>query len=240
VRKARFLTQFNQVVGALVITQRRLKGTCPVIDNTFITRYTATKEPKLGPVCRGSEVSSAPFGVDPSFSGASSLFRGDASSSQFYAPWEIGDTGEPFGFFPHSYDGMNRTNKSSNLIWSTEASNFKLLFSDRLSGAEANRLITYMIDGGFIDRLTDEVKVEIITLNVNLKMFSIFEFTFNWKVCLSLASKSTNDIVGEQLNPELICRMEEISFGIIEYRLSLSNFTSKPTKLFSSWLRFYV
>ena len=43
-------------------------------------------------------------------------------------------------------------------------------------------MITYMQDGGFIDQLTDEVKVEIITLNSNLKMFSIFEFTFNWKV----------------------------------------------------------
>ena len=181
-RKARFLTPFNQVVGALVITQRRLEGTCPVIDNYFISRYSATKEPKLGLVCRGSEISSSPFGVDPSFSGASSLYRGDIAPNQFYSPWEIDDSGEPFGFFPHSYDGINRTNKSSDLVWSPDANSFKLLFSDRLSGAEANRLITYMQDGGFIDQLTDEVKVEIITLNSNLKMFSIFEFTFNWKV----------------------------------------------------------
>uniref|UniRef100_A0A7S0MD93 C2 domain-containing protein n=1 Tax=Cryptomonas curvata TaxID=233186 RepID=A0A7S0MD93_9CRYP len=62
-----------------------------------------------------------------------------------------------------------------------EESTFKLYISEEVDSVEANRLMTFMKDGGFLDFQTDEVMVEIITLNSNLNIFAIFVFTFKWQ-----------------------------------------------------------
>ena len=64
IRKARFLTPYNQLVGGVVITQRRVAGKCQTHTDT-IGKYVSSKLASLGPVCQGSEVTSDPFGVAP-------------------------------------------------------------------------------------------------------------------------------------------------------------------------------
>jgi hypothetical protein len=184
VRKARFLTPYNQLFGAVTITQKRLAASCP-LRNDSVGRYSATKDPRLGPICRGSVTDSSPFGRDPAFSSTSSLYRGDISKSEYYSRQEIDSSGSPYGFFQHSYDGVKQRSKSDNHILDSEKGNFKLYFSEQLKAKSANRLMTYMMDGGFIDFQTDTVAVEIITLNSNLNMFAVFTFIFTWQVTRS-------------------------------------------------------
>ena len=181
VRKARFLTPYNQLFGAITITQTRLAGTCPLMNDS-IGRYSATKDPNLGPICRGSVTDSGFFGKDPVFSRTSTLYEGDISSEQFYSESEVSSSGKPYAFFPHSYDGQNHSIKPREYILQSEADKFKLYFTEQLSAVEANRLVTYMTDGGFLDFQTDELSVQFVTLNSNLNMFAIFSFTFSWQV----------------------------------------------------------
>ena len=181
VRKARFLTPYNQLVGAITVSQRRLQSSCK-LGTDAVGRYLATKVPSLGPICRGSVVDSKPFGVDPAFSQSSSLYRGDVSRLEFYNTSEIGISRQPFGFFPHSYDGETRSPKPPELVMTGESDTFKLFFSEQLSASAAMDLVTYMSDGGFLDFQTDQVDVQIITLNANTNVLGIFTFTFKWLV----------------------------------------------------------
>jgi hypothetical protein len=48
--KARFLTPYNQLVGAVIVTQRRFKGSCEML-NDLVARYTVKKDQRLGPLC---------------------------------------------------------------------------------------------------------------------------------------------------------------------------------------------
>ena len=183
IRKARFLTPYNQLFGAITVTQTRLGGSCP-IRNDSIGKYSATKDPDLGPICRGSARDSSPFGRDPAFASTSKLYRGDISEMQYYSRSEVDASGQPYGFFPHSYDGVNHTSKSTAYVMPDEETSFKLYFSEQITYVEANRLMLYMMDGGFLDFQTESVSVELITLNSNLNMFAIFTFTFTWQVIL--------------------------------------------------------
>jgi hypothetical protein len=183
VRKARFLTPYNELVGAISISQKRRDSYCR-LRNDSVGRYAATNDPSLGPICRGSSTETDPFGLDPAFSATSTLYRGDMSHSQLYSPSELDESSQPFGFFPHFYDGINHSNKSLRYIMNGEESEYKLYISEEVDSVAANRLMTYMKDGGFLDFQTDEVVVEIITLNSNLNIFAIFAFTFTWQVSI--------------------------------------------------------
>ena len=101
---------------------------------------------------------------------------------QYYTSFELDASGKPYGFFSHGYDGVNGTPKSLAYIMDHEDANFKLYFSEQITDVQANRLMLFMIDGGFLDFQTDTVIVELITLNSNLNMFAIFTFTFTWQV----------------------------------------------------------
>jgi hypothetical protein len=182
--KARFLTPFNQLVGALTITQRRLNGTCAFKDDN-VGRYSQMKGPAQGMICRGNNIDSRPYGYDPAFLSSSTLYDGTLDGTLFYSKSERDPQSlqaVPYGFFPHEYDGQNHTVKHPMHMISKEGPNFKLYFEERLSGAQAGKLITYMEQGGFLDSQTDTVAIEAITLNSQLNVFAIVMFTFTWQV----------------------------------------------------------
>ena len=85
------------MVGAITVSQKRLKGECGDKKNNSVSEYSRGKEKSLGSVCRGSIVDAEPYGVDPVFSSASSLYRGDISITDFYSPSEISGEGLPYG-----------------------------------------------------------------------------------------------------------------------------------------------
>ena len=85
------------MVGAITVSQKRLMGECGDKKKNTVSAYSAGKEKSLGSVCRGSVVDAKPYGVDPVFSSASSLYRGDLSITDFYEPSEISGEGLPYG-----------------------------------------------------------------------------------------------------------------------------------------------
>jgi hypothetical protein len=193
--KARVRTTYNQLVGAVIVTQRRFKGSCET-RNDSVARYTSKKDPRLGPLCRGSDPDTSPFGSDPAFSPSSTLYRGNLDKTKFYSGSELDRSvrASPLGFFPHSYDGSKRGNKDPAVVMEGEESRFKLYFSEYLSSVQAGKLITYMQDGNFLVEQAGDITVEINTLNSNKNIFSSFKFIFTWKVpaylapCIFLAS----------------------------------------------------
>jgi hypothetical protein len=189
--KARFLTPFNQLVGALTITQRRLNGTCVYKDDN-VGRYSRMKDPAQGRICRGSFVDSRPYGYDPAFLSSSILYDGTLDGALYYSQSErdpLSLQSVPYGFFPHEYNGQNHTLKHAKNLISEEAANFKLYFEERLTGTQAKKLIKYMEDGGFLDSQTDTVSVEAITLNSQLNIFAIISFVFAWQVSPTMMQK---------------------------------------------------
>ncbi len=179
--KARFLTPYNQLVGAVLISQKRLTGSC-LLKNDSVGRYSSTKNQNLGHVCRGSQKDSRPFGADPAFSLTSTLYRGDFPKTMYYSTSELNANKDPFAFFPHNYDGAMHATKDSKYIMKGEEATFKLFFSEYLSATAVKRLMTFIKDGGFLDSQTEEVQVEFITLNSNLDLFAKFVFIFKWQV----------------------------------------------------------
>ena len=180
-RKARFVSPYNQLIGALSITQTRSSGVC-LTRNDSVARYSAAKTPGLGPVCRGEITDASPYGVDPTFTGFSTLYRGDLDPLDFYTSSELQDSGTPFGFFPHSYDGVNHSKKPPKFIKKDEESVFKIYFTERMTGEYATKLVNYLRDGNFLDEKTNSVSVEMRTINAKAGIFASINIFFAWKV----------------------------------------------------------
>ena len=128
-----------------------------------------------------------PFGYDPAFLSSSPMYDGTLEATLYYSvgerdPLSVKDV--PYGFFPHKYDGQNHTHKKMDLIIPNEANNFKLYFEERLNGAHAQKLLTYMQYGGFIDSQTESLMVDAVTLNSQLNVFAKVSFAFTWQVNL--------------------------------------------------------
>ena len=51
-----------------------------------------------------------------------------------------------------------------------------------MSAHDANTFVTYLQSGGFIDQATEEVTVDVITLNDNSQFFASFRTIFKWEV----------------------------------------------------------
>ena len=180
-KKARFVTPFNQLVGAVVISQTRMKGAC-LSGNDTVKSYSASKIPGLGPVCRGKTVDPAPYGADPVFLKFSTLFRGDLVASSYWDSVKECFDNTWGGFFVHSYDQVTHERKRSKFIMPEMESQFKLYFPESVSARHAVKLVQYMVDGGFIDSKTSLVTVELTALNSNLDVFSTVLFSFTWLV----------------------------------------------------------
>jgi hypothetical protein len=191
--KARFLTPFNRLIGAVMVTQERSSttATCSV-QNQHVQNYSNSGR---GTICRSDALDSSPFGVDPAFSISSALYAGDLTPEEWYTESERskgkdGRPGAPYGFFPIKYAGGDLKNGSQGVAASTKRANsvpdsgnlFKLYFDERIESAHAQNLLTYIIDGGFLDAKTRKVTVEMNTLNVQLNMMATFEFIFQFQV----------------------------------------------------------
>ena len=195
--KARFLTPFNRLIGAVMITQERSSSTSTwSVQNQHIQNFSKSGR---GTICRSDTLDSSPFGVDPAFSISSTLYAGDLAPADWYIPSERsqgkdGSLRAPYGFFPVNYavrvsardqkNGSQGAAAAATGIYNVSESSdrFKLYFDERIESAHAQNLLTYMIDGGFLDARTRRITVEMNTLNVQMNMMATFEFVFKFQV----------------------------------------------------------
>eukprot|EP00960_Hanusia_phi_P077139 768654-Hanusia_phi.AAC.5 len=109
------VTPFNRLLGALVLTQKRMKSLPTCVDriqDPGLRNYTLLAQSAID--CPSSSAQeSSPYGFDPSFMPSSSLYDGKLRANRFYGDSErhafLDDSGQrvlsyPFGFFPHRYD----------------------------------------------------------------------------------------------------------------------------------------
>ena len=187
--RARFLTPFNRLIGAVIIRQKRTQGpdsnssvVCS-LHNDSMSKYSSMADPSRGLICLGSRRDSTPFGTDPMFASFSSLYDGRVDPFEYYNSSEFASltSQNPFGFFPHRYDFKTGTDKVHTL-YQNEADNFLVYLDERISSSQAQKIITYLTDGNFIDQQTSEITVEMNTLNAANKLFCKFRFTFTWQV----------------------------------------------------------
>ena len=119
IQRARFITPFNRLVGAVIIRQKRLQAPSPEtstngpdlcgLQNSAIAQYSSTADPTLGLSCLKEELDSSFFGIDPVFTPFSSLYQGKVDPFDFYNVSEFAniESKNPFGFFPHKYDPIS-------------------------------------------------------------------------------------------------------------------------------------
>ena len=203
--RARFLTPFNRIVGALIVKQKRMR-TLNYVDknnsmqvcsfqNDSFSKYSSKADPSLAVICLDDIRADAEFyGIDPVFASVSSLYDGKLNPFDFYNESELVSSGSarPYGFFPHSYDGQQRSRKHPDDVFDNMADDFLLYFDERITRFRANRMIEYLKDGGFIDRQTSEVSVEMITINARTNILCKIIFTFTWQVIPFSKSLSTS------------------------------------------------
>jgi hypothetical protein len=184
VNKVRFVTPSNLLIGAMVVTQRRgAVQTCTnqgkATTQSFFKKIT----------CRTSELDGAPYGLDPTFLPSSAIYNGKLQMGDYYANSEIvpsttssvggvNVTTRPtaIGFFSHKY-GLNESK-----VRRGEGDLFRLFFDGRLATDQADAMVSYMSDGGFIDEKTREITVEFVTFSPTVNRFSLIAFTFVWEV----------------------------------------------------------
>ena len=73
---------------------------------------------------------------------------------------------------------MLRRPKDPTLIWPEAADQYKIYFDVRIDAAKVQRLLTYMVDGRFLDDATQTVEVEVVTYNAEVGLFGYFRFVF--------------------------------------------------------------
>jgi hypothetical protein len=188
------LTPHNFIVGPIMISQiRKSQGPCSDVLSlplrVFSNQTTCARDAK----------DSTPFGMDPTFLSASSIYDGKISIESLYDDSEVQtvktvfDSGAsfseriPYGFFPHQYDGNTFMQKTSSMISPEDVDSFKLYFDGILTLSQANNMLAYMQQGGFIDNATSSLDIEMITYNPDLNLFSLLVVYFKWEVCKCLA-----------------------------------------------------
>ena len=180
----RTVSPFNNLLGAVVVTQTRAaRIDCSNGGNAGLSAFTTNRNVQcVGPPSNiYPSNSSGGFGVDPTFSVASSLFDGKDMATNYYNGQKIADARSsaktvyqapegiqsingifvPFGFFPHWWDTVTRGPKDPTLIFSTAANTYKLYFDVRLQADSVQDLLTYMQDGHFLDDATQTLKARI-------------------------------------------------------------------------------
>ena len=184
--KVRFVTPSNLLIGSIVVTQRRGKlQACTNHGKSSVKTFFNSS------LCRTTTLDGTPYGLDPSFLPSSSIYNGKLEIVNFYSETEIiasststvagvNVTTRPtaLGFFPQSH-GLNKS-----LVRAGEENIFRLFFDGRITTNQANSMVTYMIDGGFIDDQTSEVTVEFVTFSPSLNKFSLTSFSFYWEVLI--------------------------------------------------------
>ena len=173
----RMLTPFNNVVGAIIMTQyTRRPVPCSHATKASIGILTGRFS------CQESVRSDVPFGQDPVFIKSSPLYNGKLAVRDYYTDTELaaGATRGPPGFFPHQW-GAGRAG-SSGMLSSENVGRYKLFFDTRMSASGASRLVQFMRDGQFLDRNTEWIEVEIVTYNADFNLFGILTLQFVWNL----------------------------------------------------------
>jgi len=110
----------------------------------------------LGNLCRTSEASTTSYGVDPVLLTTSSLYslevqRARTDYYNYTNPLEVSEnTTLPHGFIHRAFDGDE---------------GFYAFIDINLSQTQAKKYVQYLIDGFFIDGMTDTIEVLMLLYN---------------------------------------------------------------------------
>ena len=172
--RAKYVTPYNKLVGALMVTQRRKRQASCAVGNSRLQDYLETS----GATCQSrDEVDTSPFSLDPTFQRFSSSYNGKLSvDSAYFDNERANDTDRnPLAFFSHVHDPLKHQSaplkrlrpdsrklvvlnqkiadhtKDAKYIHEPSRSLFKLYFDELPTGRQGDRMLAYLQDGKFID-----------------------------------------------------------------------------------------
>jgi len=119
--------------------RQRIDATWPLPEHTPLA---AASKPHCPPATPGDQNDAQPYGTDPVFMPSSTLYDPNLSGHEgnFYnasSRSEMAVTGAPFGFFSRRLSGF--------------ATGFPVLLPNRLTAQRAARMVTYLMDGNYLD-----------------------------------------------------------------------------------------
>ena len=71
-----------------------------------------------------------------------------------------------------------RRAKDPSLVWHEAADQYKVYFDVRIDAAKVQKLLTFLVDGRFLDDATQTVQVELVSYNAEVGLFGYFRFIF--------------------------------------------------------------
>jgi len=135
----------------------------------------------------GTNVSSAPFGIDPAFLSSSSVFSGKLHPEDVgYDDGDLTTAGVPFGFFSSAYKIPDRFGSDAISLEDQSASvtggdpKFRVYLDSRFGRAETLNAISYLREGYFLDNLTKTVDVSLLTFNPIKDVFALCTVSFTF------------------------------------------------------------
>ena len=163
------------------LPDRKILGKNALIGGVLITQYRSERAsaaqcskrfPKIASSCRDfSKNSVTPFGVDPIFARSSSLFGGvelERNIGEYYNTSKLPYSGVPTGFSVRSSD-LKRGR-----------SGFAVYIDIMMNRKQANRMISYMKEGNFIDSSTKSVIMNIASYNPVTVQFMYTRIQFDY------------------------------------------------------------
>ncbi len=195
----------NTLIGGVLITQYR---------NERVSGFQCSKRfPTLAASCRDfNRPSVEPFGVDPIFSRSSSLFGGvdlENNIGKYYNVSELPVSGVPNGFRVRSSDLKKGKN------------GFAVYIDIMMSKKQANRMISYMREGNFIDSLTKSIIVNIAAYNpVTLRFTNTrvhFEYSKGGSVEITSDTQALAAGIYDEFSGSILLAMEVIVLCCVIY-----------------------
>ena len=195
----------NTLIGGVLITQYR---------NERVSGFQCSKRfPTLAASCRDfNRPSVEPFGVDPIFSRSSSLFGGvdlENNIGKYYNVSELPVSGVPNGFRVRSSDLKKGKN------------GFAVYIDIMMSKKQANRMISYMREGNFIDSLTKSIIVNIAAYNpVTLRFTNTrvhFEYSKGGSVEITSNTQALAAGIYDKFSGSFLLAMEVIILCCVIY-----------------------
>lgn len=124
----RSITPNNRLVGAVVLSQKRVAyGRCSQENSLFKTarlnkHVNAYAGAELNKCHLAAQTSDLPFGYDPAFIRASSMYNGKLRAQTLYKGSEFATSELPYAFFPHKYNADAIDRDRDGVVNQTEAS----------------------------------------------------------------------------------------------------------------------
>jgi hypothetical protein len=187
--RPKYITPYNRLVGALTVTQMRRKQINCSVDNTMVQTYLDAS----GATCQSTdEIDANPYSLDPTFQRFSEVYNGKLDVSSTYFDNERADDKDksPYAFFPHEHDALKSVPRTTQIKRSVlgprkltiekqsvdhakdakythqpSKNLFKVYFDELPTGKQADRMLSFLKDGKFIDSKTDGITVEMVVYN---------------------------------------------------------------------------